>query len=301
MEPTVPRTDQLIPQARHPSRSLPSPRIIDSVTAVVLTDANAGALSPATQVVAAAQPADILPLARIPHEAALPAPSHAHALVHLYDPEGHVGPDYRLYWARSRPPSIEHLPNEVLFNILGFLDVSDLLATSRTSHLFRSLSTTPILHHYRLRHIRYELPPLLWSLSRPSLAELIARHIFLTRTTVVSRRLARSLVSIRLSRRLAARPSAKALVDRAVLPEECVPGMGPVLVAPGLVAKKKAIEKERVKDGLRRWIAAKLKGEVREREEDIRRWEESRGIGRVWKLRKFWERVSRGEDLVATR
>lgn len=86
-------------------------------------------------------------------------------------------------------------------------------------------------------------------------------------------------------------------MERAVLPKECVPGMGAVYVAPGLVAKKKAIEKERVKDGLRRWIAAKWKGEVREREEGMKRWEESRGIGRVWKLRKFWERVGRGEDL----
>ena len=75
--------------------------------------------------------------------------------------------------------------------------------------------------------------------------------------------------------------------------------MSAVPVAPGLVAKKKAIEKERVKDGLRRWIATKWRGEVREREEGIRRWEESRGVGRVWKLRKFWERVGRGEDLAA--
>lgn len=111
----------------------------------------------------------------------------------------------------------------------------------------------------------------------------------------MSRRLAWSLVSIRLSRRLAARPSAAALVERSVLPKECVPGMAGVYVAPGLVAKRLAIEKQKVKDGLRRWIAAKWKGEVREREEDIRRWHESRGIGRVWRLTRFWERMSQGD------
>jgi hypothetical protein len=71
--------------------------------------------------------------------------------------------------------------------------------------------------------------------------------------------------------------------------------MFPVHVAPGLVAKRKAIEKERLKDGLRRWISGKWKGEVKEREEDARKDDETRGIGRVWRLRRFWERVSHGE------
>jgi hypothetical protein len=118
----------------------------------------------------------------------------------------------------------------------------------------------------------------------------------MTHTSIVSRKLARSLVSIRLSRRLAARPSAAALVERSVLPKECVPGMASVHVAPAIVAKKKAIEKERVKDGLRQWIASRWKREVKERQDGVRRWEESRGIGRVWRLRRFWERVSRGEE-----
>ncbi|KAF4507345.1 hypothetical protein G6O67_005991 [Ophiocordyceps sinensis] len=74
--------------------------------------------------------------------------------------------------------------------------------------------------------------------------------------------------------------------------------MAPVHVSPAIVARRKAIEKEKVKDGLRRWIAAKWKGEVREREEVARKREESSGIGRVWRLRRFWERVNRGDDLV---
>ncbi|TQN73305.1 hypothetical protein CSHISOI_02124, partial [Colletotrichum shisoi] len=199
-----------------------------------------------------------------------------------------------------RPPyqsagAISELPNEIMLHILGYLDVSDLLSTSRTNHHLRHLSLSPILHHYRLRHTRAILPPLLSSPSRPSLAELIARSIFLTHTSVVSRRLARSLVSIRLSRRLATRPSAEALVERAVLPPECVPGMSMVQVAPALVAKRRAIEKEKVKDGLRKWVEGVWKGEVRQREEGIKKWEESKGVGRVWRLRRFWERVSRGD------
>jgi hypothetical protein len=169
---------------------------------------------------------------------------------------------------------------------------------SQTSHQLRSIALTPLLHVYRLRRVRFLLPPLLSNPTRPSLADLIARSIFLTRTSEVSRRLGRSLVSVHLARRLARRPPVEVLVERAVLPKECVPGMAPVHVAPSIVQRKKAIERERIKDGLRRWVEGKWRGEVREREESQRRWEEMRGVGRVWRLRKFWERVGRGEDLV---
>ncbi|KAK0710106.1 hypothetical protein B0T26DRAFT_624728, partial [Lasiosphaeria miniovina] len=162
---------------------------------------------------------------------------------------------------------LSDMPNEVLLQILGHLDVSDLLSTSRTSHHLRQLSLAPILHRIRLQRTRAILPPMLTSPSRPSLADLISRSIFLTHTTVVSRKLARSLVSIRLQRRLAARPSAEALVTRCVLPPECVPGGAGITVAPALVAKKRAIERERVKDGLRRWVGSVWRGEVRSREE----------------------------------
>ncbi|KAI0378954.1 hypothetical protein F5Y04DRAFT_137367 [Hypomontagnella monticulosa] len=185
--------------------------------------------------------------------------------------------------------SLDGLPNEILTHILTFLDVSDLLATSRINHHFRTLCLHPILHTLRLRRVRFCLPPLLTSPSRPTLAELIARHIFLTHTTQISRRLARNLVAIRLSRRLPLRPSAESLVQRGVLPPEVVEGS----VAPGLVAKKRAVEKEKLKDGLRRWVGAVWRGEVRERSEGVRRWEERAGVGRVWRLRRFWERVGR--------
>lgn len=58
---------------------------------------------------------------------------------------------------------------------------------------------------------------------RPSLAELKRKHIYLSPIALSSRRLARSLISIRLSRRLAARPTPEVLVERAVLWRECVP------------------------------------------------------------------------------
>ncbi|CAK7212767.1 hypothetical protein SEUCBS140593_001615 [Sporothrix eucalyptigena] len=190
------------------------------------------------------------------------------------------------------PSSLDDLPNEVLLHILSYLDVNDLLATSRTSHHLRCLAVAPFLHTLRLRQIRAALPPLLASPMRPSLADLIRRHIFLTNTTVVSRKLTRSLVSIRLSRRLAARPPVHVLVERCVLPPECAPGIGHV--APALAARTRAIEREKLKDGLRRWVGAVWQREVGRRSERIRKCDESLGVGKVWRMRKFWERVSHG-------
>ncbi|KAI3324350.1 hypothetical protein HD806DRAFT_66040 [Xylariaceae sp. AK1471] len=193
--------------------------------------------------------------------------------------------------------NLDRFPNEILMQILGFLDVSDLLATSRINHHFRTLSLAPILHTYRLQRARTILPPLLTSPLRPTLAELISRHIFLTHTTQISRRLARNLVSIRLSRRLPQRPSAEILVQRGVLPAECIPGCGCAPIAPALVAKRRAVEKEKLKDGLRRWVGGVWRGEVKERSEGIKEWEERVGVGRVWRLRRFWERVGKGDAL----
>ncbi|KAK7754441.1 hypothetical protein SLS62_003461 [Diatrype stigma] len=259
-------------------------------------------------------------------------------------------------WSRGSS-SLDGMPNEILTHILSFLDVCDLLATSRTNHHFRALSVHPLLHVYRLRRARAVLPPLLTSPSRPTLSELIARHIFQTHTTQVSRRLAHNLAAIRLSRRLPQRPSAESLAQRGVLPPECVVGIssssssssssggslvgarggwegangtgrgtelgrrggmgtntrgglgggtvgglvkkgrgtgaGIVPLSPALVARKRAVERERLKDGLRRWVGAVWRGEVRERSEGIRRREESAGVGRVWRLRRFWESVGR--------
>ncbi|KAK3905168.1 hypothetical protein C8A05DRAFT_41874 [Staphylotrichum tortipilum] len=199
---------------------------------------------------------------------------------------------------RSPPRQLSDLPNELLLHILGYLEVCDLLATSRTSHHLRTLSLAPYTHHARLRRTRAALPPMLSSPSRPSRIDLIRRSIFLTPTTFASRRLAHSLASIRLSRHLAARPSAALLVERCVLPPECLPCEargGGGAVAPALVARKRAVERERVKDGLRAWVGSVWRGEVGRREEGVRIWEERAGVGRVWRLRRFWERVGRGD------
>jgi len=101
------------------------------------------------------------------------------------------------------------------------------------------------------------------------------------------------------------RPSAEELVARAVLPEECVPSWwfrggqlpkrnGPA-VAPSLVEKKRAVERERVKDQLRGWLEKVWMVEVKKKEEMARAWLERKGIGRVWRMRVFWERMARGE------
>ncbi|KAK4156553.1 hypothetical protein C8A00DRAFT_12482 [Chaetomidium leptoderma] len=201
---------------------------------------------------------------------------------------------------RQRKPQTQllDLPNEVLFYILGFLEVCDLLATSRTSHHLRTLSLTPYIHKTRLRRTRALLPPLLTSPSRPSRPDLVRRCIVLTHTAFASRKLAHNLASIRLARQLAARPSAETLVERCVLPRECLPGGGGG-VASALVARKRAVEKERVKDRLRGWVGSVWKGEVGRREEGVRLREERAGVGRVWRLRRFWEGVGRGEVTTA--
>jgi hypothetical protein len=140
------------------------------------------------------------------------------------------------------------------------------------------------------------LSPLLFSPLRPSLADLASRSIFKTKHHILSRSLSLSFTSIRLNTWLRRRPSPEALVHRAVLPPECVPGGG-VHVAAGLVAARRAVEKARLKDGLRRWMAGQWSGRVAERQERVRRSDESRGVGRVWRLTRYWERVSRGERM----
>nr|CDP28746.1 Putative protein of unknown function [Podospora anserina S mat+] len=204
-------------------------------------------------------------------------------------PDGQVDDD-----TSSCCPMVEfsQLPNEVLLHILSYLEVCDLLATSRTSHHLRTLSLSPHLHRLRLRRARTTLPTQLASPSRPTLTDLIRRSIFLTNTTIVSRRLARSFVSIRLSRQLAARPPPEVLVERCVLPAECLPGKK-AAVAPALVARKRAVERERVKDRLRGFVGTVWGGKVREKEEGVKKWEERSGVGRVWRLRRFWEGVSK--------
>lgn len=74
--------------------------------------------------------------------------------------------------------------------------------------------------------------------------------------------------------------------------------MRTTMVSPALVQQKRRVERERIKDGLRRWVGAQWRRAVREKGESVRLREESCGVGRVWRLTRFWERVIRGEGIV---
>ncbi|KAI9666145.1 MAG: hypothetical protein M1821_004080 [Bathelium mastoideum] len=117
--------------------------------------------------------------------------------------------------------TLNDLCDELLLDIFHYLDVPDLLATSRTSHRLRTLSTDPILHAHRIRLASHRLARRLPR--RPPLQALLppVSAIYLTTTHVAARTLSRALVAIRLNHCLRRRPSAAALVDKGVLPGEC--------------------------------------------------------------------------------
>jgi hypothetical protein len=61
-------------------------------------------------------------------------PASPGAEVHHVSPVNpSVASSAKLQGALAQSPSLETLPNEVLFHIMGFLDVNDLLSTSRVS------------------------------------------------------------------------------------------------------------------------------------------------------------------------
>ncbi|KAH7410566.1 hypothetical protein BKA64DRAFT_661270 [Cadophora sp. MPI-SDFR-AT-0126] len=225
----------------------------------------------------------------------------------------------------TTPPNLPTLPSELLLHILSFLDIPDLLTLTRTSHPLRSLSLDPLLHIARLHRASISLShslPL-----RPSLADLMAHRIYITRTTLAARSLGRNLIRIKLNRQLLKRPSAEELVQLGVLPRECWSRKsGGTGMAPALVETKRRVERERVKDTLRHWVeewrrrgseALEARGveeggqkpDVRRmarrfgRDRDARegpRWGAQRREGReaptrakVLGLRRFWEKVGR--------
>lgn len=200
------------------------------------------------------------------------------------------------------------IPDELILHILSFLDVPELLCTSRTTHHLRHLSLDPLLHAARLNRasltIERAIP------SRPPLAKLVSHRIFMSNTTIAARRLDRNLIKIRLNRLLSNRVPASRLVERGVLPDEYVYGR----LAPTLISTKRRVEKEKIKDVLRSWIEEwRKRGEnQREREQEkldvrilVRRFarsgtgsEEGNGVrqrreeparARVRELRRFWE------------
>ncbi|GAB7337981.1 hypothetical protein MBLNU457_4356t2 [Dothideomycetes sp. NU457] len=221
--------------------------------------------------------------------------------------------------------SLVTLPDEILLQILWYLDLPELLTMTRTSHHLRSLALDPLLHLRRLRYssrsLARSLPhrPQLQTLQPPSSA------IYLTRTHLAARRLHWSLVCIRLNRSLSRRPNLRTLVNANIVPAECCRrdrASGDIVVATdrrGLVVeRKRRVERELVKEGLRVWLERKA-GEILKRRKDgvgvgVLVWRFSkRGKsaevreekkvgeclekGRVSGLKRFWEGLSRSAQM----
>ena len=186
----------------------------------------------------------------------------------------------------ASPPALLALSDELLLHVCAFLDVPELLSVSRvmripiplpvsstaianpklttrvqTCHRLRRISLDPILHHTRLfittpLTISYHLP------RRPSLITLRppASTIYLTTIHLAARALSRALTALHLKARLSRRPPISLLVSHNILPTECCKHdhtTGEVIyggLAPGLIGLKRSVEKERVKDRLRRWV-----------------------------------------------
>lgn len=131
-----------------------------------------------------------------------------------------------------------------------------------------------MLHTLRLKYahdrVSFLLPrrPTLQSLQPPT------AMIYLSRTHLAARKLHWSIASIRLSRSLLRRPKISTLVSKNILPPECckldrtsgeiVWGTG---VAGALVERKRKVEKEQIKEGLRVWLERKAR-EIRSRKKE---------------------------------
>ncbi|KAI9847504.1 MAG: hypothetical protein M1837_002405 [Sclerophora amabilis] len=171
----------------------------------------------------------------------------------------------------KQPLSLLDLCDELLLHVFTFLDVPELLNTSRTCHPLRTISLDPLLHRSRLHEASQRLS---LSLSlRPSFSSLRPpiSTIYLSRTHLAARFISRRLISHRLNRSLSRRPSASDLVDYNILPAECCAhnrATGEVMwgcggVAPGLVDARRKFERERVKDRLRGWLLGQQGGKQR--------------------------------------
>ncbi|KAG4032573.1 hypothetical protein MFRU_006g00440 [Monilinia fructicola] len=180
----------------------------------------------------------------------------------------------------SRNCTLSQFPDELILEILSYLDVDDLLIASRLSHHLRTLSLDPLLHAHRLHHASHALS--LRLSHRAPLTDLLTQRIYITRTSLVARSLGRNLIKIKLNRQLGQRPSVETLVEKNVLPKECY---GHGKVAPGLVEMKRRVERERVKDGLRAWVEG-WRGRVGEKEREVEGTKEGK-IEVRWLVRRF--------------
>ncbi|CAZ83316.1 unnamed protein product [Tuber melanosporum] len=145
--------------------------------------------------------------------------------------------------------SLDTLPDEIILTVCEFLDVPELGALGKTTHRLRALSTDPLLHKIRLHRAKATLAASLQH--RPSLPLLRDAQIYLTRRQHTQRVLSRALLGIRLKHHFLTRPSLPALQERGVM-YRCGG------IAPALAGRAKDLERERVKDRLRRWVVERL-------------------------------------------
>ena len=125
----------------------------------------------------------------------------------------------------------------------------------------RTLASDHVLHLQRLHissvRLSYLLPrrPLLRSLQPP------ASTIYLNRTHVTARHLRFRLLSAALNRSLSRRPSVSSLVSARILPEDCCRRdheSGDIILArSALVQRKRRLELEKFKEGMRVWLERK--------------------------------------------
>ncbi|CAD0115245.1 unnamed protein product, partial [Aureobasidium uvarum] len=160
-------------------------------------------------------------------------------------------------------PSLEALPDELLLQIMSDLDYPFLLALSRVSHRLRSVSLDHVLYLHRLHmssvHLLSFLP------QRPSLRSIQppASAIYLTRTHVAARNLHFRLLSATLNRSLSRRPTVSSLVNARILPKDCCRrdrSSGEIIVThSGLYERKRKLELEKFKEGMRIWLEKKAR------------------------------------------
>ncbi|KAJ9651116.1 hypothetical protein H2198_009595 [Neophaeococcomyces mojaviensis] len=136
------------------------------------------------------------------------------------------------------------LPDEILYHILSFLAIPDLLQCSRACRHLHSLATDPFLHHERLQWASHNLERKLRCRTTRAAISPPNAWIWLNKTNVLSRSISKSLIRIRLAHSLEHRPSQRDLVARAILPH-CA-----ILVSPALVQSQQAVVKHKLKDNL---------------------------------------------------
>lgn len=143
---------------------------------------------------------------------------------------------------------LTELPSEVVLRIFSHLQIPDLLQASRTCHTLHLLACDPILHTHRLRYASMSLSAALEHRLPKSKISPPQAWILLSKTNVISRRVSKSFIQFRLSRKLQHRPSVEDLIARAILPSSCANYSSPI--SPVLIQSHRALERSRLKAGL---------------------------------------------------